>query len=862
MIAILLAATLALPPGAEAVRINGDALPEKVTEATSGERVWWWSNDCAPQLLTADAPAAVCTAPMVRRVLAVDRASGKKLPGARVVWGTDAMRADLPDAMLPAAVTGEDGEAVLPLPPTAEVSVRVDGSRAASWWQSVTPGAAPVRLVAVPAAPASLQVTVAGEPAANARVQIELSDSRSWAVTRDGKLTLPALPPVPVRLIAWSDDSAPLVLDLDAARLPRTLDLPRGVAVRGRIVDARRRPIEGATIEAVVPIGSLPRALRRHAQSGRAGTFALRGIAMGPAQLKIQKAGRATVVRGVDANADADADAQGDVDAGDITLNASRQIALRVLDRDRQPVAGAAVRVTGGPSGATGGDGLVRIDGVTAEEDVAVHVTAMGFRAADLDVPANAKFPLDLELSRGVRVVGRVVNAKSGASAGPGDVLVNDNGTQRVIAIDESGAIDIGGLDAGKLALEIRAHALAPLAIDARTVTTGETWDLGTLQMTEGTLLTGRVVDRDRDEPLAGARVRVLRRGDTGAALAAVMNDWIATTADDDGSFTVSGLGAGPHIVMFDAPGFAPRVLTIAAEPDIKPMKVELDRARALSIDCAPVRRCGSEARLLYAGSAQPWASTSAPLRGGQARIVTAAPGTALLRLVDGGEVVHEREVQIGATAETELRIRLATATLRGTVASAGRPRRDGGTVELRARTTPAAGVAIYVENRTADGQPLGGSWQTDLPSFESAPVDDAGHFVFAELEPGQYDATYRREGRMATATTLLVQPGTSEIVLEIAPGELRGRILHEDGHPAAFAPVAILDAAGTRSLAHSDQFGNFEALGIAPGRAVVTVEDAYTAAAAEVDVDAQRTAVVELVMRAKTVAARAITRR
>jgi hypothetical protein len=103
MIALLLAATLALPAGAEAVRIADDAWPEKIAEVRAGERVWWWSKDCVPQLLTAGPSAMECAAPMVRRVLVVDRDSGKKLPGARVVWGTDAMRVDLPDAMLPSA---------------------------------------------------------------------------------------------------------------------------------------------------------------------------------------------------------------------------------------------------------------------------------------------------------------------------------------------------------------------------------------------------------------------------------------------------------------------------------------------------------------------------------------------------------------------------------------------------------------------------------------------------------------------------------------------------------------------------------------------------------------------------------------
>lgn len=834
MIALLLATALALPPGAEAVRIGDDAWPEKVSAVREGEKVWWWSHDCAPS-------TSECIAPVVRSVQVVDTASGKPLPGARVIWGTDPMRKDLPDAFLPFAITGAGGEAVLRLPRDARVRMRVDGPRAASWWQSVAPGHTTVRLTAVPASPSPVQLTTGGsEPATRAVVQLEGSDVRSWAIARDGRITLPALPAGPVQLVAWSEASAPLVMEVDPGSVPRTIDLPRGVSIRGRVIDARRRPIEGAAIEAVVPIGKLPRGLRRHAKSTGAGTFVLRGIPAGAVQLKLTRAGRASAVRRIDAD--------GDVDAGDITLRAARQIALRVVDAEGAPVTGATVRAAGSPPATTGSDGIARLDSVAAEEDVPVTITAQGFRDAEVDVPPDTKFPLDVALSRGVRVLGRVVDAESGESAGPGDVRIDNNGGQHIVAFDESGLIDIGGLDEGSLAVEIRANAHAPRSLEARTVAAGETWDLGTLSMDPGTILTGRILDRDRGGAVPGARIRVLRRGDFDVALAAVMKDWIEARSNDEGMFVVRGLASGSYVVLVGAPGFAPRVLT--ADADAEALDVKLDRARGLAIDCAPAHRCGTEARLLYGGSAYPWASASATMHEGRARILTAAPGTALLRLVERGEIVHEREVQIGATPETTIEIRLATATLRGTVASAGRPRRDGGSVELRARTAPSAGMPVYVQHRTPDRQSLGGAWQTELPALRMAQVGDGGHFEFAELDPGEYDATYRREGITTTPVRLLVRPGTSHFVLDVAPGQVRGRVLHENGAPAAFAAVRIVDASGSQAVAHADRLGNFETLGIAEGRALLVAGNEHAEASAEVMVSARGAAVVEMVMR------------
>ncbi|HYC62388.1 MAG TPA: carboxypeptidase-like regulatory domain-containing protein [Thermoanaerobaculia bacterium] len=796
MIAILLATALALPPGAEAVRIGEDRWPEKAEKRDApktGQRLWWWSRDCAPQLLTPEVPAIECKAPVVRRVHVVDRDSNKKLPGARVIWGTEAMLADIPDAMLPFAIADAEGNALVHVPADDGVRVRVDGPRIASWWQS-----AETKLAAVPASPQSLNMNVEGEPATFVLVQFELPNlggstgPRSWAVARDGRVTLPALPPVPMMMIAWSRTSAPMAMNVEAAALPRTLELPRGMEVSGRIVDSRRRPLEGAAIEAVFAIANLPRGLRRRVQSTRAGTFVIRGIPAAPVQLTFRKTERATLVRGIDAGSE--------TDLGDITLHPARSIVVRVIDADGQPVAGARVRAAAGALGTTGKDGTARLEAIAADDEVSIHVTASGFRDAETSADPDAKSPLVVEMSRGVRVIGRVTrlwsaatpvaafqcrSASCGAAPEAGasawkapadaaalhmDVLVMNNGGQHIERFDESGAIDIGGLDEGTLALEIRAPGFRPHAIPQRTVLTGETVDLGALELSEGAMLSGRVVDRENDAPLSGVHVRVLRPRAMGAGVAVAMNDWIETTSDEDGAFRVAGLASGPHVLLFDAAGFAPRVMNAEArEKESEAVEVELDRARVLSIECAPIARCGSDVRLLYAGSAHPWASIPAALQEGKARIVSAPPGQAVLRFVRSGAVVHERTVHIGMAAETAVQVWLATATLRGTIMTAGRARRDGGTVELRSRAA-SGGIPVYVEHRTPDGLSTGGAWQSEIPSFATAVVDDAGNFVFEELNLGEYDATYRGDDVSSKTLAIVVRPGASHVMLEVEP--------------------------------------------------------------------------------------------
>lgn len=136
---------------------------------------------------------------------------------------------------------------------------------------------------------------------------------------------------------------------------------------------------------------------------------------------------------------------------------------------------------------------------------------------------------------------------------------------------------------------------------------------------------------------------------------------------------------------------------------------------------------------------------------------------------------------------------------------------------------------------------------------MESAPVDEWGRFTFAEFEPGQYEAVYRREGRTSKPIALTVGPGTSHVVLDVAPGELRGRVLQEDGTPARFTAVRVVDASRSETRVMTDQLGQFEAIGIAAGRAIVTAESDRMHAVAEVEIDVRGISSVELVMRRRT---------
>jgi hypothetical protein len=112
------------------------------------------------------------------------------------------------------------------------------------------------------------------------------------------------------------------------------------------------------------------------------------------------------------------------------------------------------------------------------------------------------------------------------------------------------------------------AEPIAPLVLDP-----GDRREVQ-LTVTPGATLVGTVVDAVTQHPLPGARVIV--------AEDALSTSPHALVADAAGRFTVRGLLHRPHQVSARAPGYVPRVGTLAI-PDAAPITVPLDRQVALT---------------------------------------------------------------------------------------------------------------------------------------------------------------------------------------------------------------------------------------------------------------------------------------
>lgn len=858
--AILFAAALSLPPSAHAVRIAADSWPssvdiEKVEAPQNGEKLWWWSSDCVPSRLTSEAARVDCRSGSPIAVRIVDL-RGRAVAGAKIVWGSTEMLTDIPETMLPTATTGGDGTISIIAPPKEAFFVRVAGPSLASCWQKVAGSEVLVSIRASEATDLATRVQLpGGVSATRSIVEVEpvsvvssADDIRSWAVSEHDAIALLPMPRMPVRYNAWSDEASPRTGVVSTEAFPRTLSLPRGGGVDGRLF-AAKSPLSEATIEAVFCMTGAPRGLRRRAHSDANGRFVVRGLATGPVQLIVRKSGFATVLRALKI--------EGPMTIDDIVMRPARTVTVRVVDRGGRPVAGADVRTTEGVHGKCDANGIAKLDSVPAGEDIDLTASAKSFRNASVVAAADAKGKIDIVLTRGVRVIATIFKAGTHDPAGPGNVMVTNNGGRRMEPFDSSGRIDIGGLAAGTLAIEIRAAGSMPYLIAERTVRDDEEINLGDLLLPTGAAMTGHLIARNTDAPIANAHIRALRRAASGPIASFVMRDWVEAASGEDGTFTVTGVQPGPQVLLVEANGFASRVVTAdvrqGADEPLDLGSLDLDHAHELIVNCTPVRRCGSEARLLLASNEFPWAAVSGSLQDGTAHVLPAPSGTTTLRLLNNGQIVDERSIDISSQSDsTTIDIKLLSTNVTGSVVSNGRPR-AGGRVNLERAAGSGHVMPVYLESRTAEGQVASGGAVTDMPELLTTNVGDDGRFVFADVRPGAYNATYRGDKTSSPPLQVTVpELERFDFAIDLPPGEIRGRVVDADAAPVGRAIVEVRDATGQQQIAASDASGEFSLNGIAAGHVIVRATRSDREGSAEAEIEPPKAAAIEIVLRKK----------
>jgi len=620
--------------------------------------------------------------------------------------------------------------------------------------------------------------------------------------------------------------------------------------LRGRVLDSRGEPLEGASVEVrrdlygeyVVPRGREPLSTRRgtlvaRVGSGAGGWFAVPLPEGRPFDLWAEAPGHAP------------ASLSGRFAGDHVELRLALPGALAgtvTRESDGRPV--AAARVTGWKDD---GSWIVLFDGVTDDagrfqfEGLEPGPARVGVRAPGLTqtsdtvsvhIAPGARLERDFALFSGFTVEGTVVDAETGlpvegARVGLGWSL------QCATRTDAAGRFRVTGVpdrDYDEL------HAVAPgYARAAAVLGFGDDATIAVdLSLRPGFEAVGRVLG-PAGAPLPGARVAAVSRqsGEGGMGL----GDWVEIESDGDGRFALAPLRHDlDHALLVMKEGFGTRVVPFppVGEAELRVRLGDVALTAGATLLGRVVDESGAglpDCRLrLYAEVApvgknlddfdrwnddESFAGERLGRSDGQGRFWFAdlEPGEYVLevsrypmgaltvtRVFDG---TVSRRVQVGGGAtEVELELAMRTAVSGRLVDPEGEP---------------VASVMIWLRRTGAEEHPLNVVTGAD------------GGFAFRGLERGEYVLTghmsaIRTGGEVPAFADLAPQrvaSGTRDLEIVLVPVRpTTGVLLAADGMPAPYASVTAVDERGRRvDLTYTDLEGRF-ALGLEWGQVVTLV--------------------------------------
>ena len=404
-------------------------------------------------------------------------------------------------------------------------------------------------------------------------------------------------------------------------------------------------------------------------------------------------------------------------------------------------------------------------------------------------------------------------------------------------ATDGEGRALVTPLPVGSVRLWVSLPGYASARLDAEV---GEMdGGVGPVVLEPGVTVHGRVVD-EHGSGVAEAQVFSTPAGSP-------MPVHLAAQSDEEGFFTLADLSAGAALVLqARAPHYVASPPTPVPMPPPELLELKVAKGRTL------IGHVVNEAGEPLAGERVSASQRVRRTMGGAMTISvgrafaiaeTDEDGTFVLEALPCGETVTLYASASGYQRQ-QLEVDLAdrdentpvTVTLRRGLAVAGRV--------VDAAGTPRAGVQV----RCSSAAMTRGA---AITTFFVPPVTTAadGRFRFKGLAEGQWQLVASdEEGGSARE---VVDAGRDDVVLRFAvPGELRGRVVGEDGTPVVSATVRVI-AAEQFKEATSDGAGTFHVKGLPSGMARVIVEaKGWAARSEQAKIESGRTAQVEVTLK------------
>lgn len=511
-------------------------------------------------------------------------AEGEPVTGARVVYRpAGSASGDRASVASREAASGKEGRFALGgLPPgRGRLSVSAAGFRAfeLEGVEVTIPGEQKeLEIVLAIGAVLSGQVRHAdGQPAARATVQVLTAADSSTAgrlgaaiADRQGRYQIDSLPLEPVAVEASLPGVGRTVERIELAGRAATLDLtlPAGVSVSGWVVDSDAQPVAGARL---VLSGERGETAAGRSVSAGNGSFSFARVGAGEYALAAFKDGYFQ-----DPTAARLQVAEAEIRDVMVRLAPGLAVSGRLLGLAAEDLARARVLAHGLPdarSGEVEPAGTYRLDGL-APGDWRIKALVPGTgRQAEALLTLDASQPetqLDLDLSQGHSLTGHVQHRGEPLAGALVVVFSAALGLANHTVTAGDGSFELANLAPSLYQLKVSAAGRGlshseELALEGDR----EVWlDLS------GSTLAGRVLSAADSRPLAGAMLRLERRGEAEAFSQGELPR--LATADSLGGFQFEELPEGDFRLTASAPGHAARVEELAIAPGIETGALEL----------------------------------------------------------------------------------------------------------------------------------------------------------------------------------------------------------------------------------------------------------------------------------------------
>ena len=495
----------------------------------------------------------------------------------------------------------------------------------------------------------------------------------------------------------------------------------------------------------------------------------------------------------------------------EVVVNGTGRLAGRVVDADGRPVPEYQVSVQADRSAGTSGmSNSVRQDVVSETGEFAVEnapagpievrVAAKGYQVARVGgvvlEEGESKEGVEVRLSRGASLKGRVVEARGGAPVAGADVSA-ESAPSRATA-DSDGAFEFEGLAPGK----VRVTATSPDFVSANeTVEVGESGGTLELKMSVGASVSAVVVSPG-GEPVPGAEVAFAPGGQSWSNTRSV--------SGADGRVRFAHLLPGRFTLTAGSAGRRSKPVDVALEADQARDDVRMVIGGGATVVLSITGLSPDERRQLSAGvSGKAWtAAQEVPDGRFEARDVPAGRAQAFAR-VGNYDSSNARNVSKPVDVPEE-----------GTV-----------DVELPFEAGFALTVRVVKEGQGVEGvNVFARGAGPDVATNGSGATDATGTLRMLGLKPGTYlvNAQSWLSGAQAPEQKIdLTGDRTLEIVLPT--GRLSGRVVAAGSEqPLSNATVSVksMTSSGTFGMTHdatTDDSGRFQLTGLEAGSLTLT---------------------------------------